>query len=28
MAESLVNLFKGKIAVSYKKGLIAFTVLI
>lgn len=28
MAESLVNLFKGKIVVSYKKGLIAFTVLI
>ena len=28
MAESLVNLFKGKIAVSYKKGLIVFTVLI
>ena len=28
MSESLVNLFKGKIAVSYKKGLIVFTVLI
>ncbi|KXT66467.1 sensor histidine kinase [Streptococcus sp. DD04] len=28
MAESLVNLFKGKIAVSYKKGFISFTVLI
>jgi len=28
MAESLVNLFKGKIAASYKKGFISFTVLI
>lgn len=28
MAESLVNLFKGKIAVSYKKGFISFTILI
>ena len=28
MAESLVNLFKGKIAASYKKGFISFTILI
>lgn len=28
MAESMVNLFKGKIAASYKKGFISFTILI